>query len=180
PHGMLPLRRRRCNARLSCAVGSYVLSSDLGRPRGPRATLGCKTRRGVTFMNPKQRRQQGAVRPVALYGLGMSLSWGLGVAQQLQPAQPQAEPQLQEVVVTAQKRQQNIQTVPIAISAFTSQQLQQQNVTSLASPWMPARRSPATARCSPLRSAASARATLPSTSIPPSGYTSTGSISRVP
>src|SRR6185437_12417114 len=133
PHGMLPLRRRRCNARLSCAVGSYVLRSDLGRPRGPRATLGCKTRRGVTFMNPKQRRQQGAVRPVALYGLGMSLSWGLGVAQQLQPAQPQAEPQLQEVVVTAQKRQQNIQTVPIAISAFTSQQLQQQNVTSLAS-----------------------------------------------
>ncbi len=35
--------------------------------------------------------------------------------------------------MTAQKRQQNIQNVPIAISAFTSQQLQQQNVTSLAS-----------------------------------------------
>jgi iron complex outermembrane receptor protein len=54
------------------------------------------------------------------------------VADQPQPAGAEAEPQLQEVVVTAQKRQQNIQTVPIAISAFTSQQLQQQNVTSLA------------------------------------------------
>ncbi|MDE2051150.1 MAG: TonB-dependent receptor plug domain-containing protein, partial [Gammaproteobacteria bacterium] len=83
-------------------------------------------------MNPKQRAQPGAAQ-LALCGLGLSLSWGISVAQQQQPAQPQAMPQLQEVVVTAQKRQQNIQTVPIAISAFTSQQLQQQNVTSLAS-----------------------------------------------
>ncbi|HVS76730.1 MAG TPA: TonB-dependent receptor plug domain-containing protein, partial [Steroidobacteraceae bacterium] len=41
------------------------------------------------------------------------------------------EVQLQEVVVTAQKRQQNIQTVPIAISAFTNTQLQQQNITDV-------------------------------------------------
>ena len=84
-------------------------------------------------MNSKQRAQPRPVRPLALCGLGLSLSWGLGVAQQQPSTRPQAEPQLQEVVVTAQKRQQNIQTVPIAISAFTSQQLQEQNVTSLAS-----------------------------------------------
>lgn len=84
-------------------------------------------------MKPKQHTQSGAAGPLAVCGLGLSLSWGLGVAQQQPPAtEPQAGPQLQEVVVTAQKRQQNIQTVPIAISAFTSQQLQQQNVTSLA------------------------------------------------
>jgi iron complex outermembrane receptor protein len=84
-------------------------------------------------MSPKQRKQPAAARPVALCGLGLSLSWGIGVAQQQQPAEPLSGPQLQEIVVTAQKRRQNIQTVPIAISAFTSEQLQQQNVTSLAS-----------------------------------------------
>ena len=74
-----------------------------------------------------------AARQIALWGLGLAASWGTAVADPQQPASAQAEPQLQEVVVTAQKRSQNIQTVPIAISVFTSQQLQQQNVTSLAS-----------------------------------------------
>ena len=83
-------------------------------------------------MNRKQPTRPGAARLLVPCTLGLSLSWGLAVADQPQPAGPATEPQLQEVVVTAQKRQQNIQTVPIAISAFTSQQLQQQNVTSLA------------------------------------------------
>ena len=82
--------------------------------------------------NPRQSARP-AVRPLALCGLGLSLSWGVSVAgpQQTPPGRPQAE--LQEVVVTAQKRRQNIQNVPIAISAFTSKQLQQQGMTSLAS-----------------------------------------------
>ena len=84
-------------------------------------------------MNAKQGARPGAPRALALCGLGLSLSWGTGVAQQPQRPSEQAQPQLQEIVVTAQKRRQNIQTVPIAISAFTGAQLQQQNVTSLAS-----------------------------------------------
>ena len=92
-------------------------------------------------MNPKQRMQPKAARALGLCALGLSLSWGAAVARQAQSSGPQPEPQagsqtgpqLQEVVVTAQKRRQNIQTVPIAITAFTSQQLQQQGVTSLAS-----------------------------------------------
>ena len=81
-------------------------------------------------MHSKQS-MRGPARPLALCGLGLSLSWGIVVAA---PQQPLAQPQLrlQEVIVTAQKRRQNIQNVPIAISAFTSQQLQQQGVTSLA------------------------------------------------
>lgn len=85
-------------------------------------------------MNPRKSACLRAARQVGVWGLGLSASWGTAVADPQQPAQSQAEPQLQlqEVVVTAQKRSQNIQTVPIAISAFTSEQLQQQNVTSLA------------------------------------------------
>ena len=84
-------------------------------------------------MNPSMSTRSRVARQLAYWGLGLSASWGLAVADPQQPPQPQAQPELQEVVVTAQKRSQNIQTVPIAISAFTSQQLQQQNVTSLSS-----------------------------------------------
>src|SRR5437762_10108876 len=38
---------------------------------------------------------------------------------------------IQEVVVTAQRRTENVQDVPIAIQAFTGEALQQLNVTSL-------------------------------------------------
>src|SRR5437016_6170820 len=38
---------------------------------------------------------------------------------------------IQEVVVTAQRRTENVQDVPIAIQAFTGESLQQLNVTSL-------------------------------------------------
>ena len=80
-------------------------------------------------MSPRKNMPSVAARQLALWGLGLSVSWGTAVADPQQTAQPQAEPPLQEValqevVVTAQKRSQNIQTVPIAISAFTSQQLQ--------------------------------------------------------
>lgn len=42
-----------------------------------------------------------------------------------------AAPMLEEVVVTAQKREQSLQDTPIAISAFNSQQLEELNITSL-------------------------------------------------
>ena len=38
---------------------------------------------------------------------------------------------LEEVIVTAQKREQNIQTVPIAISAFTTETLREKAVTDI-------------------------------------------------
>ncbi len=86
-------------------------------------------------MNPKQHPWPGAVRPLILCALGLTLGGGVSVAegQQAPPRRESQEaPRLQEVIVTAQKRQQNIQTVPIAISAFTSRQLHEQGVTSLA------------------------------------------------
>ena len=43
----------------------------------------------------------------------------------------QASNQLEEVVVTAEKRSENIQQVPIAISAFTNQALQDKNITDI-------------------------------------------------
>ncbi len=38
---------------------------------------------------------------------------------------------LQEVVVTAERRSENVQTVPIAITAFTNDTLQQRNLTDI-------------------------------------------------
>jgi iron complex outermembrane receptor protein len=63
------------------------------------------------------------------------MSSGLASAQQ-QAAAPAASggaPQLQEVVVTAQRREQNIQNVPIAVTAFTTEQLLSRNITDLRS-----------------------------------------------
>lgn len=42
-----------------------------------------------------------------------------------------ATPSLEEIVVTAQKREQNLQDIPIAVSAFTSEQLQSLNTDNL-------------------------------------------------
>ncbi len=66
-------------------------------------------------------------------------------AQQDQTSQPTSQDQsqsqsqssseqtggLQEVVVTAQRREQNVQNVPISVTAFTTQELQQNNVTNI-------------------------------------------------
>ncbi|HEV7448097.1 MAG TPA: TonB-dependent receptor plug domain-containing protein, partial [Steroidobacteraceae bacterium] len=41
------------------------------------------------------------------------------------------EVQLQEVVVTAQRRSENIQSVPIAVTAFTAETLQTKGVTDI-------------------------------------------------
>jgi len=47
--------------------------------------------------------------------------------------QTAAEPAIGEIVVTAQKRAENVQNVPIAISAFTANALKERSVTSVAS-----------------------------------------------
>ncbi len=58
----------------------------------------------------------------ALYGTLVLLGCAQALAQ---------EQQLQEVVVTAQRREQNIQNVPIAITAFTGDALQDRNLTDI-------------------------------------------------
>jgi iron complex outermembrane receptor protein len=59
-----------------------------------------------------------------------------GAAAQTAPAgPPAARPSgstLEEIVVTARKRQENLQTTPIAISAVSAQALEQHHVTTLA------------------------------------------------
>ncbi len=46
-------------------------------------------------------------------------------------AVPAAHAQLEEIVVTAQKRQESMQDVPIAVSAITGQYIENQNITDL-------------------------------------------------
>src|SRR6185312_13087682 len=49
-------------------------------------------------------------------------------------AKPKNAKQLDTVVVTARKREETLQDVPIAVSAFTAQSLERQNVQSLSDP----------------------------------------------
>jgi len=48
-----------------------------------------------------------------------------------EPEQSTARGQLQEIVVTAQKRAENVQQVPIAMQAYTGEQLQHAGVSQL-------------------------------------------------
>ncbi len=62
-----------------------------------------------------------AVR-LAMYGAGLALISSEALAD---------EGQLEEIVVTAQRRSENIQNVPIAVSAFTSETLQSKGITDV-------------------------------------------------
>jgi iron complex outermembrane recepter protein len=67
-------------------------------------------------------------------GVAAILGARVGAAVADQPAAPEAGPApgagIQEVVVTAERRVENVQDVPIAIQAFTGEALQELNVTS--------------------------------------------------
>src|SRR5256885_86961 len=58
-----------------------------------------------------------------------TLSSGFAVAQNAQPPEPST--QLAEVIVTAQYRKEKLQDVPIAISAFTAEAIEEQGATKL-------------------------------------------------
>jgi iron complex outermembrane receptor protein len=68
-----------------------------------------------------------SVRSLVARAVGLSLAASLA-QQPAQAAQQQAVAELPEVVVTAQKREQNVQDVPIAISAFSGDTLQEKGL----------------------------------------------------
>lgn len=73
-------------------------------------------------------------RPIGILA-GVALSVLLSGQAQAQSADAAAKPAtggIQEIVVTAQKRSENVQNVPIAISAFTASALKERAVTSVA------------------------------------------------
>ncbi|HTX23587.1 MAG TPA: TonB-dependent receptor [Steroidobacteraceae bacterium] len=90
-------------------------------------------------------------RSVLAIGAASVLAAGVAVAQQSSPSQPQTQAQaqgtaqapaaaqapaggteaLQEVVVTATRRSENVQNVPITITTFTTAQLAENNLSSL-------------------------------------------------
>jgi len=62
-------------------------------------------------------------------GVAAIMGGNAAVAQQASaPAATSSDDQIQEIVVTAQKRAQNEQNVPIAITTFTAQTLEQKNI----------------------------------------------------
>ena len=59
-------------------------------------------------------------------------SAGSALAQAQAPVRPPAEPyMIQELVITAEKREQALQDVPVAVSAFTSEQRDTQGITNI-------------------------------------------------
>src|SRR3569833_2227586 len=79
-----------------------------------------------------------ATRPVSGYGVGSSSLFQAGAAAavaQEAPSTSTAAPAetggLAEIVVTAERRAENIQSVPIAVTAFTAEALQSRNLTDI-------------------------------------------------
>jgi iron complex outermembrane receptor protein len=72
---------------------------------------------------------------VSVWALGVAVSGETAVAQEVaEPAAPASAEKgtLDEIVVSARRTNENLQSVPIAITAFTGAQLQQQNARSVA------------------------------------------------
>lgn len=67
---------------------------------------------------------QNSIRPMLRHTLGVAVSLATLTA-------PQAFAQLEEVVVTAQKRQESMQEVPIAVTAITGEAIANQNITGI-------------------------------------------------
>src|SRR5262245_30160820 len=71
---------------------------------------------------------KGRVRRAASAAIAMLLGWifAAGIAVAADP--PGGEDELAEILVTAQKRAENVQNVPIAMQAYTGEQLQKTGV----------------------------------------------------
>lgn len=68
----------------------------------------------------------------ALLSAAATMALSVGGAAFAQPTQQQAQAQtgLEEIVVTAQRRSENVQNIPVSVSAFTVNELQRRNITT--------------------------------------------------
>ena len=69
-------------------------------------------------------------RKVGFVGFGLAVGFMLGTAAHA--ADVSSENTLEEVVVTAQKRVENVQEVPVSLTVISSEQLQRQGVANIA------------------------------------------------
>jgi len=68
---------------------------------------------------------------IRLFASAATVAIGVALAGQAWAQDAQSDTQVDEIVVTAQKREQNLQDVPVAVSAFGAAQLEAQSVQSL-------------------------------------------------
>src|SRR3984957_9964898 len=69
--------------------------------------------------------------PAAISKIGLAVAAALAVAPSRAPAaQPAEASALQEIVVTARKREENLQDVPLSIDVFTKKDMQNLGITS--------------------------------------------------
>jgi iron complex outermembrane receptor protein len=77
-------------------------------------------------LNGKSRRSIGKILATGAAGIALHAGSGVAVAA---PAPAEAGSLLEEITVTAQRREEAVQTVPLAVSAFTDVQLERLNIT---------------------------------------------------
>ncbi len=70
------------------------------------------------------------IAPVSLVALAMAMSPGTALAQATTPA-ADADTGVAEIVVTAQRREENLQDVPISVSAFGAKQIAEKGLTDV-------------------------------------------------
>lgn len=99
----------------------------IARSNRPSSTVDQFIRQSLRATRSRTRFGRGALT------VGLALSIGAGTAIADEAAAPSANDVqlLEEIVVTAQFRQQNLQTTPIAITAITAQQVDEHNALSL-------------------------------------------------
>jgi iron complex outermembrane receptor protein len=71
-------------------------------------------------------------RPLRVRGKKLAAAVVLQLSALGYPLQCVAQPRVEEVIVTAQKQEENIQTIPLAITALTGDDLRKQGITSIA------------------------------------------------
>lgn len=76
------------------------------------------------------RRASHCIAPVSIAAIAWALSPNIAAAQTAAPA-AEADGGIADIVVTAQRREENNQTVPISITAFTAEQLKAQGTTDI-------------------------------------------------
>lgn len=74
--------------------------------------------------------QQGTSRLALMIAMGMAMSAGTSLAQEA-PKSSDAPLELEEIIVTARKRSENILKTPVSVTAVTSEEVEQRGITSV-------------------------------------------------